>query len=63
MKMRMIVMMAALGSVAAGGIALATGPRNTPHDFSQYSWEYDPAGGASQGQICVPCHTPHPANP
>jgi hypothetical protein len=70
MKMRMTAV-TALGCAVLGGVtALAgVGPkgdgglRNTPHDFSQYSWQFDPGGGVNQGQICVPCHTPHNANP
>ena len=67
---RQMAVLAALGcAVLGGGTALAVkgpgdgGIRNTPHDFSQYTWQFDPAGGAAQGQMCVPCHTPHKSNP
>ncbi len=45
----------ALACVALAGSTANAQIAISEHNFSQYGW--------SQGQICLPCHTPHFANP
>ncbi len=61
MRTSKIALIAALSCVVGSGMAFATGPKNTPHDFSRYDWEIN--DGIPQGEICLPCHTPHNAYP
>ena len=53
-KTRFIVVVAASCAALWGSRAILGDIRGSGHDFSDASW--------SNGEICLPCHTPHNSN-